>query len=98
MVEVFDIVLQDDFDLAVNNGDFETGESTLRHHQCLLLAEPGNLKMTPAMGVGVRSFMNDDTEAEELKKAIQMNFEADGMTIQKLEVTGRDNINIEATY
>jgi hypothetical protein len=98
MAEVFDILLEPDFDLMISDGDFVVGESTKQHQLCLLTAEPGNYKQSPTLGVGAFSFINDDETLQNLKAAIQKTFEADGMIIDHLSITADGNIDVEANY
>jgi len=98
MAEKFDIVLDTDFDLLVKDGDFAIAESTRQHQQCLIIAEPGYYKQNPAMGAAAYSFTNDDETLENLKKAIQKTFEADGMSIEHIKVNTQGDIDVVATY
>lgn len=98
MAKIFDIALDSEFDLLIEGGDFVAVESTRQHQQCLLLAEPGEYKHNPVMGVGAYSYLNDDETLEDFKKAIQKTFEADGMGIEHLVVNANGNIDVTATY
>ena len=93
-----DILLSPDFDLLIQNGDFVIGESSVQNQQLILVLEPGSLKSNPSVGVGLGSYINDDQSYEALKKAIQQQFEADGMTISSLKVDSKNNIEIKAQY
>ncbi len=97
MAEVFDIKLQG-FDLVLKDGDFEIAESTVQHQDILLVSAPGNLMQNPDKGVDALGYMNDDENLGTLRKAIQKNFEADGMSITRIEVRSASNIDIEAQY
>lgn len=98
MAEVFDINLDANFDIGIDNGDFVIKESTRQHQQCLLIAEPGDYKQNPGMGVGAYSFTNDDETIENLKKAIQKTFEEDGMSISRLKISTQGDIDVTANY
>lgn len=98
MAEIFDLKLKDDFDILIQDGDFVIGESTRQHQQCILIAEPGNYLQTPTIGAGVYSHINNDEAKEIIKKEIQKSFEADGMTISKLEMKASGEIDVIATY
>lgn len=93
-----DLLLTDEFDLKIENGDFVADISDVQHQQLLLITEPGSLKAHPSVGVGIGSFVNDDQSPEVLKKKIQQQFEADGMTIEKLIIGSLDDITIKAAY
>lgn len=96
-MDKFDISV-DGFDMEIKNGDFVVKESTMQHQDCLLVAEPGNYLQSPGMGAGVFSHINNDESLESIKKQIQKTFESDGMTILKLEVKSRTEIDILANY
>jgi len=89
--------LLDDFDLAIDNGDFVVGESTSQHQQLLLLLNKGELRQYPKTGVGAITFSNDD-QLGGLYTEIQQQFEADGMQIEKLVVNSNGTVDIKARY
>lgn len=91
----FDLKLTD-LDLTIAGGDFVTGESTYDHQQVLLLADKGQLKQNPAMGVGIRHYLEDYT-AERLAAAIRTQFTKDGMSVEKIEFNEAKAI-IDAYY
>lgn len=98
MADVFDITLDADFDLMIKDGDFVNAESTKQHQECLLIAGPGDYEQNPLLGAAVFTFINDDEPVENIKKAIQKTFEADGMKISHLSINGSKNIDITASY
>lgn len=75
-----------DDDLLIANGDFVAGESTLQHQSLLLRLKKGELRQFPKTGVGVDDFLLDDTPGD-VYLEIRKQFEADGMTIRKLEIS-----------
>lgn len=91
-----DILLDDGFDLKIENGDLVIGDSTEQHQQLLLLANKGELREFPTRGVGIRGWLLDD-QAGNLNGAIKREFEADGMTVESVN-TRNGQINIEAAY
>lgn len=97
MAEVFDILLNTEFDCTINAGDFATGESTLQHQKCLLVASPGNYLQNPAVGVDLYGNINNDEAVEAIRKTINQQFEADGMTVVSLTLNGRE-VDVKANY
>lgn len=97
MAEVFDIMIDDEFDLLVESGDFVTDESTIQHHKCLLVANKGNYLQNPGVGVGLFENINNDENTDSIKKEIQRVFEADGMTIVSITIKD-DDITVKANY
>lgn len=91
-----DILLNEDFDLDIADGDFVVGSSTLQHQKLLLLANPGDYKENPTVGVGIHGFLKSE-ESTQLYAAIKREFEKDGMVVNKIEMIN-DNINIDAHF
>lgn len=92
-----DILLDDTNDLQLANGDFVIGNGTLQHQNHIILAEKGEYKEFPEIGVGVRTELNNENPRELLTK-IRRNFEYDGMTVNKLNIAANGNIVIDALY
>lgn len=93
-----DILLDDNFDLRIENGDFLTGDGTLQHQQLLLLIQKGELREFPTRGVGIRDWMLDDVQQGDLNTAIKREFEADGMTVEQVRTSPTGKINVKAYY
>lgn len=91
-----DYLYGDDFDLVIENGDFKKGESTQQHQQDLLISEKGEYRISPLVGVGIYSTVNDDGFGENLQEVIKQ-FEADGMVIERMQVLGQ-KLDIKAEY
>ena len=95
---MFDLLMGEDFDLIIEKGDFKVGESTNQHQKLLLLMNKGEIKQFPTIGVGLNGFLLDDADTNELRRAIQEEFEADGMEIRRLSISEETNIEIDAIY
>lgn len=93
-----DILVGTDFDLLIKGGDFVVGDSNTQHQQALLLSEKGEFKQFPTTGVGLKRFINDDQDGDDLQAEIQSELEADGATIDELKVKALDDITINAHY
>jgi len=98
MAEVFDIKLGTDMDMVIKDGDFVVDESTLQHQNLLLLADKGQFKQHPTIGVGIDSYLNDEASTDDIKRAISEEFELDGMTIDKIDVRNLNKVTIAAEY
>lgn len=92
-----DILLDDNFDLRIENGDFVVGESTNQHAEILLLSEKGDIRQYPFLGVGIKSFINDDS-LEDLPGEIDKQFKLDGAKVRKREVFENGKINLDVVY
>lgn len=96
MADVRDILLADDGELAIVDGDFVIGDSTKQNQKLLLISQKGEWKQSPLTGVGIDNWLKDETQGG-LKAEIKQQFKADGMTINSLIVNGQ-TITIDATY
>lgn len=84
-------------DLVIRNDDLVTGVSDMQHKQDLLLTEKGNIKQYPYAGVGAQTYL----EAEDvpgLLREIGMQYSADGMKVDKIELTKSGILNVAAQY
>lgn len=92
-----DILLDSNYDILTEDGDFLIGESTVQHQQLLLVCNKGDFKENPAICVGVARWLKDDDKMGVLGE-IKKEFEKDGMTVRKVSLTKDDKLNIDAGY
>lgn len=95
-MNVHDILLDDNLDIAVEHGDFAVGESTGQHQTLLLLTNKGEWKQSPERGVGAVNFIETANPAE-LAREIRSDFSADGMYVSDVTVKGT-KLDVEAAY
>lgn len=92
-----DILVDEQGVPVFRDGDFFIGESTAQHQRHLLMAQKGEIKDTPEIGVGIADELNGEGPKELLIKA-KRNFEYDGMRVDRLEYGSDGKIYVEATY
>ena len=98
MVEVFDYISDDNLDLIIRNGDFVVSESTQKHQRDLLLANKGEYKQNPTIGVGIDTFLLSEKNRDDVEAEVTSEFENDGMRIRRLEARSVSEFEIEAPY
>jgi hypothetical protein len=91
-----DILLDETGDLAVKDGDFVIGDSTIQHQQLLLMSQKGEWKEKPMVGVGIENYLNDDT-TNDMMNEISDQFEKDGMKVTSVN-TVDGKLQIESSY
>lgn len=92
-----DLLLNTDFDILIQDGDFKAGESSQQHQALLILIEKGELREFPTRGVGAQSWLLDDSAFGDFNAEVKRQFELDGMKV--LSLKGRnENLKIEAYY
>ncbi|CAA0254148.1 oxidase [Tenacibaculum maritimum] len=92
-----DFLLDDNEDLTIQNGDFAIGNATLQHQKHILVAQKGEYKEHPEIGVGIANALNDENPRRLLTQ-IRRNFEYDGMQVKSLELKQDGSIAIDAPY
>ena len=80
-----DILLDDDGDLAIVNGDFVIGESLDQEVAAILQLNKGDLKEFPVLGPNLVQLINSNTSAIELKQLIKTELKRDGKSYQELK-------------
>ena len=93
-----DILTDSGGDIEISNGDFICGFSDLQHQEHLLVAQKGDIKEKPGVGVGIENFING-SDMDGFLSEVKSEFIKDGMTVNKLdfnEATG--DLNYDANY
>ena len=97
-MEVFDFIVDSNGDLFIQDGDLAFGESTLHHQRDLLIAQKGDFKQWPLIGVGINLELLNTVGPDELRVNIQREMEQDGMRIKQLRILADYNIDLIAYY
>ena len=96
-----DILLDDGFDLKIEDGDIVFGEATKQNQQLLLLIEKGENRQFPTTGVGLNSYVLDDNPGA-VNGEVKRQFERDGMKVSTIKLTAQagnlTQLEIDATY
>ena len=92
-----DLLLDNTGDLKFENGDFATGFSDNQHQQHILLANKGEFKEFPEIGVGIVQMLADDEYTDVLIEA-KKNLQYDGMKINNIKFEQDGKLNIYGSY
>ena len=76
---------------------FVIGEVTYQNQCAILLANPGEFKYNPKTGVGIESFL-DEESPESMLREIRTQLATEGMKVQKIGFSENGNLEIEAGY
>lgn len=94
---MLDFILDDERDLAITDGDLVTGFADQQHQEDLLLLDKAGSKEFLTTGVGAFRFLEYEDKAQLLQE-IAMQFSADGMKVNSVQVAADGKINIDAVY
>lgn len=91
-----DFKLDSNGDLDVVSGDFVIAEATLQHQEHIIIAQKGEYKEFPEIGVGIANMLMDENPRVILTQ-IRRNFEYDGMKVNSLNIED-GIIKVDAPY
>jgi len=92
--ETFDLIIEED---TPGKGDFLIDESTKQHQALILLANKGEFRQSPLVGVGVSLYLEDDRLGA-MKSELQQQLYLDGMTVDELRIFNDGRVFIDASY
>lgn len=92
-----DIIIGANGDLSFKIGDLEIGYSDNQHQEHILLANKGEFREFPELGVGIIQMLDDDDYLPVLIEA-KKNLEYDGMRINNIKFEENGNLNIDGSY
>jgi hypothetical protein len=98
MAKTKDILMDENGEEKVKDGDFEIGDSTQQNQKLLILCETGENKMEPDSGVGINSWILDEASGDDLKKRISNEFEADGLRVESISGDSLESLTVKAKY
>lgn len=91
-----DLLLTEDYDLQIKNGDFLIGDSQEQSVELILISKQGEWKMNPATGCDIHSAKNG-TIGRFLDRKIRVQLDADGFQLENLSLTDK-GIDISGKY
>ena len=91
-----DILVRKDSEGKIVSG-LKIGDSVYQQQTLLLVANKGEIKHSPLVGVGLNNFLLDDSSNDELYQEIGSQFRRDGMTVRSISFTD-GKLNIESEY
>jgi phage baseplate assembly protein W len=80
-----DILLDENDDVRIENGDFVIGDSLDQEVGLILRMNKGELKEDPVMGCDLIRLINSNTSEAELKQIIKLQLARDGKSYDELK-------------
>ncbi|MFJ1330255.1 oxidase [Capnocytophaga canimorsus] len=92
-----DILLDNNNDLKIVNGDFDIGVSDYQQQKLIVATHKGEWKEHPEVGVGITQMIADDLYTEMLIE-IKKQLEYDGMQIDNVSLKENGKLFIDGFY
>jgi hypothetical protein len=90
-----DLITDADGDLVFINGDVKIDESDTQHVEHILIADKGQFRQFPLIGVGILRFQNGSINKQALKQSVKLQLESDGYNVRQIVVETNENLKIE---
>lgn len=93
-----DLLLDDNGDIQFDdNGELITGDATNQNQQLILIANKGEWKEFPELGVGIVEMLSNENYNEIMIEA-KKNLEYDGMEVNNIRFTENGKLMVDAKY
>ncbi|AUS06473.1 oxidase [Pseudotamlana carrageenivorans] len=92
-----DILIDTNNELIIENGDFVIGLSDEQHQKHIIIANKGEYKESPEVGVGIQQMLNNDEFTASLIE-IKKQLEYDGMTVNNVSYNPDGKLFIDGQY
>ncbi|MBP1637448.1 MAG: uncharacterized protein H6Q18_237 [Bacteroidetes bacterium] len=76
---------------------FQIGDVTRQNQQTIILAQKGEIKEAPTLGVGLASFVDDD-DPSDLLREIRVNLREDGQVVNLCGFNSSGKLVVDANY
>ena len=96
MADFWDILVDENYDLRIENGDFVTGPSDQQHVQHILVADKGHYRQWPLLGFGILRYSKASIDPQAVKKQIDLQLRQDNYRVRQIIVTSDYEISIDA--
>ncbi|CAA0153108.1 hypothetical protein [Tenacibaculum maritimum] len=91
-----DLLLDENGDLAIVDGDFVIGESDQQNVEILLVSNKGEFKEFPLVGFGAINYIKSNVSEIEFKRDLKLQLEYIGYNNPKIDLSeGFENLKIE---
>lgn len=94
-----DLLLDDEYDIAIDGGDFVGADSEEQHQQLILVASKGSFRESPLTGVNISQYIKTrftQIDIDKLKQQIRLQFQYDGYSQTFTQINSFDDIQINA--
>lgn len=88
-----DILLDENDDLLIQNGDFVVGDSLTQEVSIILKLNQGELKSDPLLGVNMITLINSEASKNEIETKVKMHLKRDDKDFNKIKQQLKINVN-----
>lgn len=93
---MIDILLNEDNDISIVNGDFHIGESEQQEIESILIAFKGEFKNTPLLGAELPRMLKARNTRQGITREVNEQLKYDGFTRIDFKIEDAENFTINA--
>ena len=94
MAKAKDIILDDDMEYVITNGDFTISESDQQSVILVLNTNQGSWKFHPLCGMGISKYIGSSNSQAIMKREMSVQLQADGYKINSIIIKDYDDFYI----
>ena len=94
-----DIILDDEMDLLIENGDFVIADGEEQHQQIVIIASQGSFRASPLTGVNIAKYIKTgftQAQIDQLTQKIRIHLQYDGYARSVVKINSFNDIQINA--
>ncbi|RYF09884.1 MAG: hypothetical protein EOO42_23355 [Flavobacteriales bacterium] len=94
-----DLLLDENYDIAIDGGDFIAADAEEQHQQLILVASKGSFRESPLTGVNIGRYVKarfTQKQIDALKQQIRLQFQYDGYNQSFVQINSFEDIQINA--
>lgn len=90
-----DLKTDENNDLIILNGDFKIDDSDSQHVEHILIANKGQFRQFPLIGMGIGRSLNGSINSQSLRQQIKIQLESDGFNVRQIQIDPNDELKID---
>ncbi|MBB6131321.1 hypothetical protein [Mucilaginibacter lappiensis] len=94
-----DLILDNNLDLAIQNGDFLIDDCEQQNQELILIATQGSFRESPLTGVGIAKYIKSSfsvSKIDQLRQKIRLQLQYDGYQTVNTQINSFTDIQIQA--
>ena len=97
MVEYGDIILDNEDNLLISNGDLKPGDNHEQAIGAIINADPGNFRKWPTLGAGLSTLLAGPLNSRDISAKIQNAANLDGWRVDRVKIDTPNLETVEVT-
>jgi len=96
---MIDVILDNNLDLSIANGDFVVDDAEQQNQELILAAQQGAYRNSPLVGVGITNYLKSSftvANVDKLRQKIRLQMQYDGYQTVNVQINSFMDIELQA--